>query len=224
MPSMKKAVIGLDPAGVLGFQIERIQQTEVVLLIEGISPLITHKWSEKAIRMITDKQGGKAKQAREIRDPQADYEGATYYNGAGLPSIPTISFKAAAVTAVSNIPGLTKVQTRTFFFMRGELVPIIGERYMRQDMVRVGMGTADVRYRPCWDEWKVELTVDLNERLFTVEQLVALMDSAGFGVGVGEWRPEKDGDNGRFRVADVLHIRRRDALDLDLAGRNGGRR
>jgi hypothetical protein len=27
-----------------------------------------------------------------------------------------------------------------------------------------------------------------------------MIERAGFGVGIGEWRPEKDGDYGRFRV------------------------
>ena len=224
MPAKAAGIGTADVESGIGVHIPRIQQTEVLLELEGISPLITHKWSEKAIRMITDKQGGKAKAPREIRDPQADYEGATYFMPDGITAaMPTIAFKAAAITAVSNIPGLTKVQTRTFFFMRGELVPVIGERYRRQDMVRVGMGQADVRYRPCWDEWKVSLIVDLNERLFTVEQLVALMDSAGFGVGVGEWRPEKDGDYGRFRVADAS-VRVKESDAESLFRRNGGNR
>ncbi len=30
--------------------------------------------------------------------------------------------------------------------------------------------------------------------------VLSLIDAGGMGVGVGEWRPEKDGDFGTFRV------------------------
>ena len=33
------------------------------------------------------------------------------------------------------------------------------------------------------------------------EQMLNLFETAGFAVGVGEWRPERDGRNGLFHVA-----------------------
>ena len=46
--------------------------------IIGDSRLVTHKWSEKAKREIRDKHEKKAKGPREIRNPQAEYEGSMY--------------------------------------------------------------------------------------------------------------------------------------------------
>jgi hypothetical protein len=33
------------------------------------------------------------------------------------------------------------------------------------------------------------------------------MQTAGFAVGVGEWRPEKDGQYGRFHVANAEEMK-----------------
>jgi hypothetical protein len=78
---------------------------------------------------------------------------------------------------------------------------------MQEDMVRVGGGTADLRYRPIFHEWAVNLHIRVNARALTLEQLVHLFNQAGFSVGVGEWRPEKHGDKGMFHVEGVQEVR-----------------
>ena len=86
------------------------------------------------------------------------------------------------------------------FFVPGELVAIEGEPSMREDMVRVGMGTADLRYRPEFKSWSISLPIEYNADAITLEQIVNLVNLAGFGVGIGEWRPERDGQYGMFHA------------------------
>ena len=71
---------------------------------------------------------------------------------------------------------------------------------MREDMVRVGMGTVDIRFRPEFRQWGMSVLIQFNARAISQEQVVNLLNLGGFSVGVGEWRPEKDGDKGRFSV------------------------
>lgn len=75
---------------------------------------------------------------------------------------------------------------------------------MREDMVRVGMGTADVRYRGQFDNWYADLTVcyDRNGK-FSIEQILNMLNAGGFACGVGEWRPEKDGQYGMYHVEAI---------------------
>ena len=51
--------------------------------------------------------------------------------------------------------------------------------------------------------WPTDGTLDItyNASAITPAQVVNLLNIGGFGVGVGEWRPEKDGGFGRFHVA-----------------------
>ena len=77
-----------------------------------------------------------------------------------------------------------------------------GKPVMREDHVRVGMGGADLRYRNEFFPWAVTFTVEYDAGLLQVEDIVNLVNRAGFGVGIGESRPEKGGEWGRFRIRE----------------------
>lgn len=182
-------------------QIPAIKIERVTLRIVGDSPLICHKWSEKALKQIRDKQQKKANKGRDAKDPQADYEGSLYKHPDGGYGFPSVAFKNAAVTACTSVADVTKVAARQAFHVEGELVKLKGKPKMREDVCRVGMGSADLRYRGEFDPWEATLTVTINPVAISVEQVASLFNLAGFAVGVGEWRPEKDGNYGRFHVA-----------------------
>ncbi len=188
-------------------EIPAIEIKTLVLHIVGDSPLICHAWSHKAKQEMLDKQMGKAKSKKAPKDPQQDYEEAFYRLPDGTPAFPTIAFKAAAVGSARQLDGSIKMTfLRGAFHTVGELVPIQGEARMRQDMVRIAGGTADIRFRPEFPEWSVDLPIRLNTRSLTLEQLIHIFNQAGFSCGVGEWRPEKDGSYGMFHVEDVREV------------------
>lgn len=173
----------------------------------GDSPLITHAWSEKVKRQMAEKQAGRAANKKEAKDPQADFESAMYRTPAGGYAVPAVSFKAAMVAAARQVEGITMTYLRSTFHVEGDLIPLqlSGPPGMREDMVRVGMGTADIRYRPEYWPWAADITIRYNSRAINPEQLTHLLNIAGFGVGIGEWRPEKanTGQFGLFHVESV---------------------
>lgn len=193
-----------------------IRMMEVQLI--GDSPLIVHAWSEKAKREMLQKQMKAAKGAKEAKNPKADYEAAMYRLPDGGFGFPSVAFKAAAVTAGTSVAGLTKIAARQAFHILGEDVDVKGAfegssarinlvriegapPTMREDMVRVGLGTADLRYRPEFPFWFANVLVRYNANVLSESQILNLINTAGFAVGVGEWRPEKDGQSGMFHVA-----------------------
>lgn len=179
-----------------------------LLRIVGDTPLICHAWSKKAKQEMLDKQMGKARSKKEVKDPERDYLEAFYRCENGVPGFPTVAFKAAAVGAGRQVEGLSMVFLRGAFHTVGELVEIEGEPRMREDMVKVGGAskTADLRYRPEFPVWAVNLAVRLNIRSLTLEQLVHLFNQAGFSCGVGEWRPERNGQYGMFHVDSIMEV------------------
>lgn len=187
--------------------------------VVGDSPLIVHKWSEKAKKEILDKQMKKAKtKGHDAKDPVRDFIESLYWidgepedktengfaraieNGARF-GFPSVAFKASAVSAGYR-SGVTKdkVSMNAAFHIDGELVEIKGVPEMREDMVRIGMGTADIRYRGMFSEWSATFRVKYNASAISLEQLVNLINLGGFACGLGEWRPEKGGQFGMFHV------------------------
>ncbi len=202
----------------VGIELPKLDIRLMEVAVVGDSPLIVHAWSEKAKKEMLDKQMKKAKPAKEAKDPKADFEASMYRLADGGYGFPSVAFKNAAVTAGTSVAGLTKIQARQAFHILGEdadiqgafegsksrvnLVRIEGGKpSMREDMVRVGMGTADLRYRPEFSEWHAKLLVRYNANVLSESQILNLLNVAGFAVGVGEWRPEKDGQYGMFHVA-----------------------
>ena len=184
----------------VGIIIPQIAIQLLMVKVVGDSPLICHAWATKAIQSIKDKQAKKATKGKEARDPQADYEAAFYRTEDGAPAMPSVAFKSAAVSACRDLD-MKMTEARGRFHVEGELVEIVGEPRFREDMVRVGMGAADIRYRPEFVKWSAILPITYNSTQISPEQIINLLNVAGFGVGVGEWRPEKNGQYGRFHVA-----------------------
>lgn len=169
--------------------------------IEGTTPLICHRWDEKTKKQILDSQTGKAKQPKKPKDPEDQYKQSLYIIPGGGYGFPAVAFKAAAVRA-GTLAGMKMTETRQMFRVLpddGDLVRIVGTPEMREDMVRVQQ-TADIRYRGCFPQWSADLTIQYDADVITPEQIINLFNRAGFAVGVGEWRMEKNGNFGCFTV------------------------
>ena len=188
-------------------EIKEFDIKQVVIPIRNISPLIINKFSNKAQQEILDKQLGKAKNKKhDVKDPNADYENAKHVSAQGWEGFPAAGFKAAMIRA-AKMCGMVMKDTQTAFFVQADdeetqLVRIYGDSRMRQDMVRVGMGSADVRFRPEYPTWEANLTIEFNEGVLSLDQIYQLVKAAGYGCGIGEMRPEKGKFNyGRFALA-----------------------
>jgi len=151
--------------------------------------------------MMLDKQMKIANVGKEAKSPEDDVRDSLYHLEGGGYGFPAVAFKNAAVDACSYVDGITKVLARGAFHIIGDMIPIEGDPSPRQDMVRVGMGTSDIRFRGEFRQWAVEFVVQYNAAALSADQIFNLFEVGGFAVGVGEWRPQRDGSFGRFHVA-----------------------
>lgn len=190
--------------------------------IVGVTPLIVHAWSTKAVRMMLEKQMKMAKAPLEAKDPEADYQASRYVadvNADGTPAdwdgVPAPGFKAALVGACRAVDGLPMTLAKRMCYVMAEgrstrqnvdLVRIRGEHRMRQDMVRLESGTADIRFRAEFPEWSAVLKVEFNAGVISGDQIVHLIELAGYSEGICEWRPSapnsSTGNYGRWKLAD----------------------
>lgn len=215
--------------------IGRIEVARVPITIVGDTPLIVHRWSEKAKKQILDTQMKATKtKGKAIRDPFDDFAQALYWitdkpddgsgSGEGLGKIteemfeeavkngakfgfPTNSIKMAGNAAAYRLGWVkNQMQLRGSYFLRseyGELAEIKGDvPVIREDNVVVGMGSADLRYRPEFRNWHMDLILEYNANGdMTLEQILNCINAGGYACGIGEWRPERDGDFGRYHLA-----------------------
>ncbi len=171
------------------------------LTLVGDSSYISHAWAQKSKIQMLDKQMKKAKQAKEARDPAADFEASIYRDAQKRPCIPAAAIKLACVDACSHVSGITKVLARGALFVVGDLLPIKGgPPRSREDMTRNATGVADLRYRAEFDPWSVDVVIRHNVNVISAEQVINLIDTAGFAIGIGDWRPQRDGNHGMFHV------------------------
>jgi hypothetical protein len=166
----------------------------ITIGLVGTSPLIMHAWSEKAKRMLLERQMGLPVPKKQPKDPDEDYNGARYISSEGWDGIPATAFKAAMVGACRQVDSLNMTQAKRLFFVEADdpgagLVRIYGEPEQRQDMVRLETGVADIRFRPQYWPWRCAVTVRFLSSIIKAEQVINLLMLAGLTEGVGEWRP-----------------------------------
>lgn len=192
-----------------------IKSVELKLRGRPGSPLVIHAFSEKAKKEIRDKQGKKAKKAKEKRDPNEEFLAARYVDEKGRECAPITALKKSIITAATAFDDITKVGLRQAVFVDSVvspgafLVPI--EMYddkpavgvMREDAVTIGINTRGLTYRPEYKEWQLRVRIEFNPRIVSEEQLLALVDQAGWGVGICEGRPERSSALGWGRFLRV---------------------
>ena len=186
-----------------------IKRQTILVPIEGITPLMTHRFSEKAKKqMLEDQIKTKAKAKRPPQDPEAEYNAARSIIDGKNDGFPAVGFKAAIVGAARLFDGISMTALKQAIYVAGEgpeqLVRINGTPVMREDVTRVGMGTANLRYRPIYHPWGALLSVTYVPTMIDEASVLALVDAAGMG-GVGEWRPSAPksatGSYGQFQVS-----------------------
>ena len=203
----------------IGVDIPKPQIKIALVNIIGTSELIVHRFSEKSRKEIADKQAKKVKTAKPKRNPNKEYEDSFYRVGKGgtcgwekpklcdgqSTGIKAIGLKKAMVNACRQVESIAMTEMRGMVFIPQEYLAVEDvEPYMRTDTVRLSKGATDLRYRPAYPVgWRITVPIQFDEDLISQEAITHLLMRAGFGVGLCEHRPEKNGDNGTFEVSPV---------------------
>lgn len=58
-----------------------------------------------------------------------------------------------------------------------------------------------LRCRPCWKPWRIQVALEVDVAMVRPENVKEALSLAGRIIGIGDYRPEKGGGFGRFKVA-----------------------
>lgn len=188
--------------------------------ITGETPLICHAWSEKARREMLDKQLKVVRaKGKTPRDPEQDFVDSLYELPSGGYGFPVTGVKKSLRDAAHKDKGINKTDVGSALWLNFAMIsvrtalagaicdlPLIrihaGEPQMREDMVRFGSGvtkTSSLAYRGQFWPWAMKIVGRVNTSALPVATLSFLVSEAGRSVGLGEWRPQREGIFGCYR-------------------------
>ena len=178
----------------------------VTFAIEGISPLLQNNPKEFI---------GSGGQEKELTAKSRSYDDAQeaelrqYRDGDGLFYHPSVAFTKAILravtgkkfgseTATSLVKGTVFIAEPHCILCDGKGKPLKKYTIDRQSVV---IGKARIlRCRPRFDIWFTKLALEINTGILSADNVRDALSLAGRVVGIGDYRPEKTGGYGRFRV------------------------
>lgn len=148
--------------------------------IVGVSPLLCNKFTDAAAQAVSSNTS--AVMHGQKAPPRDQAQAKLYLDSKGKPVLPGTNLMRAIVNAGSFVKsGKSKLST-----MRSSVIPSTGGRIMC--------------HRPRFDDWRASLTLEVDDSMFSEALARELLDLAGKRIGVGDFRPERKGPFGRFRV------------------------
>lgn len=191
--------------------------------VVGLSPLITHAWSEKAKREMLAKMVKAVKVGKDERKPEQEFQDSLYTISEGQYGFPVTAVKKCLLSVAHKDRGIAKTTVMGALWLDFKIIqarpalagalcdmpiiPIYGSKpVMREDMVRIkgrGGSTANFAYRAQFSTWAMRLSGKFDPQQIPVEALGWLIDTGGLATGIGDWRNEKSGIFGSFRPAQA---------------------
>jgi hypothetical protein len=205
--AIEKEVIAISPP-----KFERVR-----LRLTGASPYMQARFSKKAMHAMMDKMaaGSQAKKGkkRAARDFDDDFQQAMHRSTDGWIGIPAPALRNACID-VCRMVGFKMTHAKMSIFVEADGfdavdgTPLVrldaGEPERTEMVVRNQTGVADVRVRPIWREWALNVVFRYDADQFSASDVVNLIARAGQQVGIGEGRPFSKSSNGLgFGTFDV---------------------
>lgn len=188
-------------------QITRLDIQQAVFTIKG-KALLADRMTEKAIEDLGKKQTGQFIPQKGPRDPQAEYEAAKYIiveNGVKIDAFPA-SAPIAAMVSIAKQGGFFKSDIKGSVHATAGLVPLkfksIGMHSSMGKNSGIG-GNRCPRFRAEYLDWQLDIPLEYDARIISLEQIGGLLKIAGFKIGIGNWTPQSGkggGYHGTFQV------------------------
>lgn len=181
--------------------------------IRGITPLLIHRFTEQG-----EQPGNSRKMKIDKVDPRAEAKKVAYIAADG-----TFYFSAAAITgcmgnAGSNhkmrgsrkslrfvVPSAVRMTEDTVTILNGAGPAKDFEVDARPVTIPATKGRV-MRYRPRFNEWGAKFSLMVNDDLLDIDTAHQLLNEAGMQVGIGDFRPDKRGPFGTFRVVKFKEV------------------
>jgi hypothetical protein len=197
----------------LGVTITAPNFKTVEIMIRGTAPYVQNSFSKKAREIMRAKQAEGSTAAskgrkREAKDFDAAFRDAQHRSTQNWPGIPASAIKNALVDSCVVV-GYHKTKAKKAIFIEADGFDAVeGTPLLRlyndspkkkltnavpkhvEHMVKLPNGTADIRVRAMFDNWRAKIRVRFDADMFKPADIANLMLRAGMQVGIGEGRAD----------------------------------
>ena len=174
--------------------------------ISGITPLMLDRFHNALLEARTEGTTNKPVEPT----PTEQAEARLYRYPDGKPYLPANNLLRAIIDAGRFIKiGKRQLSTRdetivtSFLSLVGMDYPIKSKESWRVDargIVNQANKARVMAYRPIFDDWSIEFTIDLDTKEGKPSTARELVDRAGRAIGIGVMRPSRKGAYGQFKV------------------------
>lgn len=183
---------------------------QIVITVDGIKPLLTHNPESMGV----EKAPGKGSR---IPEAEIEAEAGVYRLPDGNCALKGEAFRGSLLGAASAWKAKNKRTMKSILshiIVIEELVPLqrrdgtLIKDYVIDARRAIVQRQGIIRRRPRFDEWSCTFTIEYDPELVGKEpKIIAdVLQDAGNRVGVGDFRPSRNGPFGRFRVREYRVI------------------
>ena len=200
-----------------------MKRKNITITIEGVTPLLCNRFHEEAQQKV---EGGTAMTVNGDRGtPREQAYPKVYRDSEGRPVIPgpnlfsclieagkyhKVGKKQVTTGRSSLIPagiGVLEIETA---LLGPDGKPAAWEVDSRP-IVNPATKGRRLTHRPRFDRWRTTFTLELDAAMFDPKFVRQLVDDAGTRIGLGDFRPDRKGPFGKFKViswtvVDVLQV------------------
>jgi len=177
--------------------------------IRGITPLLIHRFNESA-------EQSKPNRRVEVkqRDPREEAtknayiakDGSFYFSAFAIPNAMGAAGSNHKATGSRKslrfvVPSAVRMMSDTVTILNGAGPAKTFETDSRPVTIPATKGRV-MRHRPRFDQWGARFDLLLDDELLSVEMAQQLLQEAGQSIGIGDFRPEKRGPFGTFRITE----------------------
>lgn len=200
-------------------EIKRIETRQVTVKIVGDGDLILNKMNDISTRQLTEQRKNKAKNM-EVPNEWEQIITAMHWRD-GKPTdfsenglIDALKNNAPCITAFGLKKSFgdavvrneidkykTKFDNSLNIIAKGNLIPIkFTEHYVDEKLMAPKKGSPVLVRMNRFSGWSAEFTIQFTENVYSLEQIINIINLAGFGLGIGSGRTS---GYGRYHVEEV---------------------
>ena len=193
-------------------EIVELKYAKMAAFIVSSTPLYLHRFSQKARQelLYPERKKNKAALERALKhDPLKEFRECCYRtadkDSPTLFHIPCGMLNRAMADAAIDLPGsVKKAKIQRMVQIVDLNIALFGIPCLDMKMVRSSdmNRTPDVRTRPLFNEWAAKVTLGFPVGILTQQDVGSLLQAAGMLIGLGDWRPQRGGSNGKFKVVN----------------------